>query len=120
MKDHIQQFSLVIALAMTFACATQASAEVYKTVDKDGNVIYTDRPPDPESKPMDLPGLSVIAPQLPSNPRPAAAAASAANSEGRLSPNSPVPPTRNRSRRVNPEQTRCFRPRMVSMVKLPR
>ena len=76
MKDHIQQFSLlitlVITLAMTFACASQALAEVYKTVDKDGNVIYTDQPPDPQSKPMDLPGLSVIAPQLPANPTPAA------------------------------------------------
>ena len=80
MKDHIQQFSLVITLvitlAMAFAFATQVLAEVYKTVDKDGNVIYTDRPPDPESKPMDLPGLSVIAPQLPANPRPAADVAS--------------------------------------------
>ena len=77
MKDHIRQFSLLITLAMTLAFAAQGSAEVYKTVDKDGNVVYTDRPPDPESKPMDLPGLSVIAPQAPTNPRPAVAVSGA-------------------------------------------
>ena len=48
---------------MTFFLAVAVSpltAEVYKTVDKDGNVTYTDTPPPDGSQPIDLPPISVI------------------------------------------------------------
>ena len=40
--------------------ASTASAQIYKIVDKDGNVTYTDQAPPDGSEPMDLPELSVI------------------------------------------------------------
>ncbi len=46
-------FSLVIT-------ASELTAQVYKVVDKDGNVTFTDKPPPDGSKPMELPPLSVI------------------------------------------------------------
>lgn len=59
--------------------APPVPAEVYKTVDAEGNVIYTDQPPDPDAKPMDLPGLSIIE-SLPMKP-PAGPAAEAGEGE---------------------------------------
>jgi hypothetical protein len=49
----------LITLSLVFA-ASSLAAEVYKTVDKDGNVTYTDKPPTDGTGPMELPGLSVI------------------------------------------------------------
>lgn len=46
-------FSLVIT-------ASELAAQVYKVVDKDGNVTFTDRPPADDAIPMDLPPISVI------------------------------------------------------------
>lgn len=40
--------------------AGSAQAQVYKTVDEDGNVTYTDQPPGPGAEPVELPGISVI------------------------------------------------------------
>lgn len=37
-----------------------AAGEIYRVVDKDGNVIYTDERPSDGAQPMDLPPLSVI------------------------------------------------------------
>lgn len=37
-----------------------AQAEVYKTVDEDGNVVYTDQPPSTGAEPMQLRELSVV------------------------------------------------------------
>ena len=52
--------SKVLMAACLVAFAATAAAQVYKTVDENGNVIYTDQPPDPDAKPVELPGLSVI------------------------------------------------------------
>jgi hypothetical protein len=52
--------------------AAFAEGEIYKVVDKDGNVIYTDQRPSAEAEPMDLPELSVIKSDVPP-PAPAAA-----------------------------------------------
>jgi hypothetical protein len=49
----------LITLAMAFL-ASPLMAEVYKSVDKDGNVTYTDKPPTDGTGPMELPGLSVV------------------------------------------------------------
>lgn len=59
------------AAAWLLLCGT-AVAEIYKTVDADGNVVYTDRPPNETARPMELPGLSVIG-IVKSAPRPKAA-----------------------------------------------
>lgn len=47
----------VLFLALT---ATPLTAQVYKIVDKDGNVTYTDQPPKDGSKPIDLKPISVV------------------------------------------------------------
>ena len=50
--------TLVLVLAWLFAMPL--TAEVYKVVDEDGNITYTDRPPDPEAAPLDLPALNEV------------------------------------------------------------
>jgi hypothetical protein len=52
-------FPILLTMALT------ATAQVYKTTDKDGNVIFTDKAPSATAEPMDLPGLSVISPAEP-------------------------------------------------------
>ena len=55
--------------------AAFAEGEIYKVVDQDGNVIYTDQRPSAAAEPMDLPELSVIKSDVPPPaPEPAAAA----------------------------------------------
>jgi hypothetical protein len=53
---------LVITLALFSVIATcnPLQAQVYKVVDENGNVTYTDRPPAEGAKPVDLPPLSVV------------------------------------------------------------
>ncbi|MCW8871291.1 MAG: DUF4124 domain-containing protein [Xanthomonadales bacterium] len=52
--------------AVVFCCllagslAAQSSGEIYKVVDENGNVTYTDQRPSAGAEPMDLPPLSVI------------------------------------------------------------
>ena len=48
---------VVLSLALT---ASPLMAQVYKVVDKDGNVTYTDQPPVDGSKPVELAPISVI------------------------------------------------------------
>ena len=50
---------ILIALSLTIA-AGALTAQVYKTVDEDGNVTYTDQPPKDGSQPITLPEISVI------------------------------------------------------------
>ena len=42
-----------------------AGAEIYKSVDKDGNVIYSDEPPTADAKPLNLKQLSVVSTRKP-------------------------------------------------------
>ena len=52
---------LLIPVMLSLAIASGLlAAQVYKTVDEDGNVTYTDRPPEDGSAPIKLPELSVI------------------------------------------------------------
>jgi len=51
---------LTAALIFLLLQNAALSADVYRVVDKDGNVTYTDQPPAEGAKPMDLPDLSVI------------------------------------------------------------
>jgi len=50
----------LLALSVVLLLAAPLSAEIYRVVDKDGNVIYTDQPPGDGSEPLQLPELSVI------------------------------------------------------------
>lgn len=50
---------LVLMLTLTMLWPVTAQ-EVYKTVDENGNVIYTDQPPEDDASPMDLPEISVV------------------------------------------------------------
>ena len=58
-KANVRKFGAMAAILL-LGLADTAPAEIYKTVDKDGNVIYTDQPPSPGATPMELPGLSVV------------------------------------------------------------
>ncbi len=51
--------SRVFALLLMCFCFN-AYGQIYKVVDKDGNVTYTDQAPGDGSAPMDLPELSVV------------------------------------------------------------
>lgn len=44
------------------ACSLCASAQVYRYIDPDGVVHYTDQPPEKGARPVDLPPLQVIGP----------------------------------------------------------
>ncbi len=68
MKDHSLRYSCSPVLVLLLVFAPQVFAEVYKTIDENGNVVYTDRQPGPDASPMVLPGLSVISPQKPAPP----------------------------------------------------
>jgi len=77
----------LVALVFLFipfsACA---EGEIYKVVDKDGNVTFTDQRPSADAQPMDLPPLSVISTDTPDSPTPAP-------SEGALEDEQPAAPT---------------------------
>ena len=57
-KGMIRAISVTSIFLLSFSVAW--AANIWKVVDKDGNVVYTDQPPKDGSKPMDLPELSVI------------------------------------------------------------
>jgi len=51
---------MLASCTLSVMSATTALAEVYKTVDENGNVVYTDQPPEPGAEPMKLRELSVV------------------------------------------------------------
>jgi len=52
---------LLLLIVISFAMPTSPlTAQVYKTVDEDGNVTYTDQPPKDGSKPIKLRPISII------------------------------------------------------------
>jgi len=53
-------FLILLLLAIAPLFADTDPGEIYRVVDKDGNVTYTDQPPGDGSEPMNLPELSVI------------------------------------------------------------
>ena len=65
-------FAVTSLLLLALVCG-QAGAQVYKTVDEDGNVVYTDQAPKDGSAPMELPPLSIVeAPEYGETTRPKA------------------------------------------------
>jgi hypothetical protein len=74
MKDHIRLFFVSGVLILSVLIASSVNAEVYKSVDENGNVVYTDQRPDADAVPMELPGLSIISAQKSTTQSPAARA----------------------------------------------
>lgn len=73
---------VLVIISLSIIAAT-VQAEVYKTVDKDGNVVYTDQPPEPGAEPMKLRELSVVpVPNYNVRKRAVAAPESVANADG--------------------------------------
>jgi len=73
MKIDIRKTYFLTLTALFLALtAMPLAAEVYKVIDEDGNVSYTDQPPGDGSKPMKLQPISVVeAPVYESKPKPA-------------------------------------------------
>lgn len=67
MRNRLIDIGFTVGLMM-FASA--AMAEIYKTVDENGNVIYTDQKPASDARPIDLPELNVAEPHRPIRPAP--------------------------------------------------
>ncbi len=74
--------TIVISTAALFLAATAWSGEIYKVVDKDGNVIFTDQSPGDGTQPMNLPELSVIETDSADTQAPALASAAAEQPSG--------------------------------------
>jgi len=82
MNTAILNKFLMITCALSMTLATPLLAQVYKVVDKDGNVTYTDQAPADGSGPVDLKPISVIeAPVYQTKPKPGDAAGDAAGDE---------------------------------------
>ena len=65
-------FTITMLLLLALVCG-HAVAQVYKTVDEEGNVVYTDQAPKDGSEPMELPPLSIVeAPEYEAIARPKA------------------------------------------------
>jgi hypothetical protein len=56
---------LVCVVFMAAPLAALPAGEIYKVVDKDGNVTFTDQRPSEAAEPLDLPPLSVIETDVP-------------------------------------------------------
>lgn len=65
----IRTISAMTVFLLSFSAVW--AADIWKTVDEDGNVVYTDQPPKDGSTPMDLPELSVIETNIQVNQTPA-------------------------------------------------
>jgi hypothetical protein len=52
--------AVIFGFVLAGPLAAQSSGEIYKVVDENGNVTYTDQRPSASAEPMDLPPLSVI------------------------------------------------------------
>jgi hypothetical protein len=61
-------WTLLPLLSLMLPLSALPEGEVYRVVDKDGNVTYTDQRPSAEAQPMDLPELSVIKTDVPPPP----------------------------------------------------
>ncbi len=80
MKTIMYKTFFLILMALMMAVASGVvSAEVYKIVDEDGNVTYTDKPPEDGSQPIKLKPISVI--EAPTYEQPDKAATSGAEGD---------------------------------------
>jgi len=50
----------LIALVWTISLTAAAGEEIYRVVDENGNVVYTDQKPEDDAEPVELPELNVL------------------------------------------------------------
>ncbi|MFT5140509.1 MAG: hypothetical protein ACI9H8_000192 [Lysobacterales bacterium] len=81
MKKFGYQGRFYTFLVLAWLVSLPAIAEVYKTIDEDGNVVYTDQAPEPGAEPVKLRELSIISPQV-AYPVPSAAEGQADTGDG--------------------------------------
>lgn len=62
MDHRLPAIAACLALALWLSAPPATAQEIYRVVDEDGNVTYTDQDPEDGSKPVDLPELSVVQP----------------------------------------------------------
>jgi hypothetical protein len=86
LMKNVMKSTLVTLVFLLLSFTAFAQGEIYKVVDKDGNVTFTDQRPSADAQPMDLPPLSIIATD-PLNPPPVVP------EEGALEDEQPAPPT---------------------------
>lgn len=55
----------LLIIFICLLCAAQAPAEIYKTVDKNGNVVYTDNPPTDDAEAVKLRAINTLPTQEP-------------------------------------------------------
>jgi hypothetical protein len=60
---------MAAALLMLAVVTPAGATDIYKTIDANGQIIYTDRPPTPDAKPISLRELSVVEAPAYSQPR---------------------------------------------------
>lgn len=65
---------MITALILLVSVAPVFAANIYKVVDENGNVTFTDQRPGPGAQPMDLPPLSVVETEPPQPPATASTA----------------------------------------------
>lgn len=82
--------TITLAAFLTCLAGPVGAADIWKVVDEDGNVTFTDQPPGDGSAPMDLPELSVIETDIQTKPASGDAESSA----------EPKPPTSRELRRM--------------------
>ncbi|MDX1625187.1 MAG: DUF4124 domain-containing protein [Wenzhouxiangellaceae bacterium] len=60
MNPRNARLAAPIALLIAAAALPLAAQEIYKTIDEDGNVVYTDQKPSEDAKPLKLPELTIV------------------------------------------------------------
>jgi hypothetical protein len=78
--------TLIFLVLLFIPFTTSAEGEIYKVVDADGNVTFTDQRPSSSAQPLDLPPLSVIETDMPEPEEPDASADAAESAEEEAEP----------------------------------
>ena len=81
-KGMIRAISVTGVFLLTLSVVW--AANIWKVVDENGNVVYTDQPPRDGSTPMDLPELSIIATDIQVKHTPAGGKKAKARTSGEL------------------------------------
>jgi hypothetical protein len=75
-------FSILVWLAaLALSAPALATGEIYKVVNPDGSITFTDQKPNPGAEPVKLKPLSVVETESPPDPAPSADAAAATEAE---------------------------------------
>ncbi len=70
-RQHALWLSALLFCFSVMAFITVAGAtEIYKSYDENGNIVYSDQPPEPDAEPLVLPEPNIISSSVPVNPSP--------------------------------------------------